>query len=201
MRIDRKYRPELCSDHFGMRPELSYVNVTTFNGIDVAIGADGFILAVVPVEMEPDDFPGLVPHSCFTYARKFSSGDFSSMILGAYEVMFSNNWSAPRSMHSKFNKPMEFPDIGKIAARTKGDLQPVFGVNPKLLTTAAKAIGYDPFQSPIYIHRDRDTGPLVIALEYQDGVPVPPFALVMPLHLSGLPGAQMAEPKRKRVAR
>lgn len=184
MWIEKQYRPELCSAQDDYRPALDYVNVTRFNGMDVAIGADGYICAVVPVNMESDDEPGLIHSSIFKYARKYSVTDGRvAMSLGVYEITFANNWSAPRALSANYDT-LKFPDITPIVARPQSDMLPVFGVNPDLLKRAATAIGHDPHQQGLFIHRDGPTAPLVLALEYQSGIPVPPFALVMPLHLS-----------------
>lgn len=191
MKIDKRYRPELCAEkHDSYRPALAYVNLATFNGMDVAIGADGYICSVVPVEMGPDDARGLVHWSIFQYARRLPIAKSSGMIvmdIGAYEVVFTNGWSAPRAMHPKWDE-LKFPDLTPIVARKKGEMQSVFGVNPDLLSRTASAIGYSGAEG-LYVHRDSETSPLVVALSYQDGVPVPPFSLVMPLHLSEVPRA------------
>lgn len=185
MWMDKKYRPELCSAPDDTRPVLAYLNITKFNGVDVAVGADGFTLAVVPVEMEHEDDTGLVHSSIFKYARRreLVTNGRVEMAIGAYDVQFTNGWSAPRAMHTTFDE-LKFPDLATITARRQGDLRPVFGVNPELLKRAATAIGYDPYSTALYVHRDQEVGPLLLALEYQAGAPTPPFALVMPQHLS-----------------
>jgi hypothetical protein len=114
------------------------------------------------------------------------------MMIGAYEVTVSNGWSAPRAMGGGYDK-LKFPDVAQITTRKKSELRDVFGVNPELLRTAAKSIGYDAHRESLYIHRDSTIGPILIAPEYQAGVPVPPFAMVMPLYLSGLPHEKKAK--------
>jgi hypothetical protein len=208
MRIEKKYRIERCSEQGeGYRPALSYVNVTTFNGVDVAIAANGFIAAVVPVQMDDSDVAGLVHWSAFRYARKLplSSSGSVHMTLGPDTVEFSNGWSAPRTAHPNFGA-LKFPDINPLIARARSASAPCFGVDPDLLKRVAEAIGYDPCTSALHIHRDSPTGPLLLALKYEADVPTPPFALVMPLHLSDIPRLsdrpqETVEPPKKRRAK
>jgi hypothetical protein len=191
MRIQLSYKIEKCCAPDDTRPVLAYVNITTFEGRPVAIAADGFMLAVVPVEMEDGDVPGLVYADLFAKARSATKRGLpsASMALGESEVRFADGWTAPRVAHPNYftsESASKFPDIAPIirpfAEGPKPETSHSFGLNPRLLNAAWQAIG-KPW-APC-LHRVGSLAPILITDGYEDAKPVPPFAVVMPMHIAG----------------
>lgn len=184
MRMDASYRIEnLCDHDDGGRSVLEYVNITTWQGNPVAVAADGYCLAIVPVEMEPNDLPGLVHWTVFEGARDERDRDIVLM-LGADTIGMIDGWTAPRLMHSE---PLVFPDVVKVIPDLTNmpEAWPAFAVNPQLMVKIAEAIG----SRFVVCHRGgppNDIAPL-LAPRFWDGVPEPPFGVCMPAKFGGIP--------------
>lgn len=185
MRMDARYQIEELCGPVGERAALEYVNVTTYQGQTVAIAADGFGLAVVPVEMEDGDVPGLVHRSVFEAGRDSPhlSQDDIVLALGADTVTFSDGWTAPRRTHHAAT--LTFPDVAKVVPdmATATEARPVFGVNPRLMVRVTEAIGA---QFVACHAAGTSSTPLVLSARPCTGQPEPPFGLVMPAHIAEL---------------
>src|SRR3990172_967447 len=69
MQIDHEYQIWNAVALHEERPALQMVQIeATGDGKGVAVAADGFIMAVVPVTLEPDDILGPVHYSAFKRA-------------------------------------------------------------------------------------------------------------------------------------
>lgn len=159
------FQIEQCTDMSGMRPILGHVNIGKWNGKDVAVACDGFVLAVIPVAMGTDedgqdaDVPGLVHHEIFTLARKYAvknvSTKMSDIKLTAGTASFSRkkyaasdlSWVVARQdLQGDENRNPKFPDYSSViekalkehAALTVGNHA---SFNPELLHSLWKALG------------------------------------------------------------
>ena len=81
MILAKHYQIEAASSRDDLRPTLKTVNITTYQDKPVAVAADGMIMAVVPIIMQDDDVPGLVPNSHFTAARKVITRVHQDLLL------------------------------------------------------------------------------------------------------------------------
>ncbi len=178
MIIESRFKIDRCCATDGLRQILEYVNVMQFEGVDVAVAANGYMMAIVPVTMEPGDLPGLVHGDLFRYARKHDYGEVG-LTLDAEFVRFGNGWRAPRFNGDPPAKP--FPDIGKVIdlARKSEPAAPNVALNPSLLKTLCKAIGAE--HSGVVITQSHPEGPLLISDIQSDAPYIPPFGILMPM--------------------
>lgn len=187
MRIEARYRIEQCAgDEDDGRPVLAYVNVTTWLDQPVAVAANGYMLAVVPVTLDEDDVPGLVHRSVFdAIAGELRDHDPhwanpSSIGLGETTVTFEDGWTAPRHRRGD-QSPLNFPNWQKIVTDlTAAEGPALLALNPKLLVAIQQAVG-----SPYVILRPGNTAqsPILVTAEPQEAEPQPPFAVVMPMQV------------------
>jgi hypothetical protein len=194
MIIETHFKIDHCCAPDDIRPILEYVNVTQFEGVDVAIAADGYMMAIVPVTLEKGDVPGLIHGDVMRYARKLSPRQVQ-MKLEADTVLFGNGWRAPRFLFDpKIATEMKFPDVGKIvdAARKSKPLSPHVALNPQLLHAVQKAIGAQ--YNGVILTRSEPTGPLLVSTLDSKGPFVPPFGILMPMMGSSWADKAPAEP-------
>jgi hypothetical protein len=188
VRIDPVFRIDLIADH-AERDVLRHVLIDTWLDESVAVVADGFTMAVVPVEMDEADRPGLLHMSVIARAYELAGvgGDDSisypsevRIRLGNSRAQLSDGSILPRHIGST-TRP--FPDWRKVIPTCIADTDqsPVFGIQPQLLDLTAQAIGC----RFVALHRANSTQ-ILLAPQQLDSKLEPPFAVMMLSHIAGM---------------
>jgi hypothetical protein len=188
MHFDPSYRIDLIAEDTS-RAVLQHVLITTWHDEPVAVAADGYTMAVVPVELDPSDVRGLLHVSVLSRAFELAgigqddSLSYPSEVrirLGHMRAQLSDGSIMPRIMGTAVT---QFPDWQKVIPQSIAapDLEPVFGIQPALLAKTADALGH----RMVGIHRANSTQ-IVIAPNSVGSLDllVPPFAVMMLAHLS-----------------
>jgi hypothetical protein len=197
VRIEAAFHVEKIAEKAG-RDTLNYVQITEWQGKPVAVAADGFCLAVVPVVLDAGDVPGPVHWTIFDAARGEQADRAGELRfkLGEDRVTFDDGWTAPRDLNPTA-KP--YPNWqGLIPDRTGlDDAWPAFALNPRLLSLVQEALGAQTF---VTLHRvGPDTAPILVADTFLDGSPEAPFGLLMPVHSAALPTETQWHKRREAV--
>jgi hypothetical protein len=192
MYIEPQYRPNLCVDPNNLRALLAQIYIGTFHGKPVAVGADGVMLACVPITLEDEDVTGYVQLEAFAigrdqwrrYDRKRAASAIHFML---YErtIAYDDGTVIPRhrvsGQYPDYPKLLKDIDLGK----PRGVQLEGFGLNPKLLQRAARAIGVGAKRGMAGSGmRQHISGPqMAMLLRPTNETPTsePPFALLMPM--------------------
>jgi hypothetical protein len=181
--INARYRIDKIAGS-AERGILNHALITEWQDQPVAVAADGFVLAVVPVEMEEGDQPGLVHVSILDHIwpnledREFDwpYGDWPiSVELGPEQATFKDGWSAPRIVATG---GLEYPKWQKVMYDLATDetvVSPGFSVHPSLLQRATDAIG----AHTVTIHRTIKSDEQIVLTSIEQDVVEPPFAVLM----------------------
>jgi hypothetical protein len=144
------------------RPSLTYINVVRADDIPsvavpdghngVMLATDGFSLAVVPVQLEPGDLPGLLDPEHVTTAAKFSSKyidgfDNGCRIgLGDDTVDLLDGSTRPRFKISG-DGSLNYPDVGAVVPKMRPGVESAIiplaysSLNAFYLVNVVKALG------------------------------------------------------------
>lgn len=202
MFIDRNYRPWLACATDDTRPALSHVLIERLSDVEeqtwgcngVAVGANGYILVAVPVELEPDEgtcllhrrFWSSLLRSCLVIKGRRYRGERAHIALGKAEDPFAHNvdgWAARKSNPAD----MSFPNWrGIVPAIPESPCQlPWLGVNPEYLAVVQRAIGAE--HGAVLHFGERSSSPIMVnclGIQSPREVRKPPFGIVMPMHLA-----------------
>lgn len=192
MRIQTRFLIEFVAAQGGEdlhRKALEYVLITTWRDRSVAVAANGFCLAVVPVELDDGDVPGLVHRSVFDAIHEddkdpdFGRWGTESFALGEHAVTFEDGWTAPRRLKGDIDEDLKFPDFGRLFdlhIAHEGAGAPVF--SPKLLRKLQRALG-----CPFVVIQPgaSDVSPVLVLAKgaEDDGEVAPPVGFLMPAML------------------
>ncbi len=193
MKIDRRFKPWLCaagSDSF--RPELEHVWVT---GDGRLFAASGFILVVLPVELEAGDQPGPVWAGLLRYADQHTKRDKEtthvSLKLARRYVRVEGDGSWHQRCRLGVNDQTPTPKLDNLLNDIRrehrdGDAIRNVAFNPELLRRVGEALGADNnglracfagVSRPILIDPRWYSRPANF-----EALPDPPFGLLMPMH-------------------
>ena len=191
MKISREYKVWEASAKDDSRPILREVLIERteerksatggkFNG--VAVGCDGFMMAIVPVWLDDDDVPGTVKASVIADAVKGwpVKGMDPEIQLGEKEVSYfgkTGRVTAERSSGGTFpDYKRVVPQYRYCKEKRKGQ---TFAINPKLLQRLATALGVT---IPKFTVAKRSE-PIIIETHVGQGRELMvPFGLLMPAH-------------------
>jgi len=185
MYLDESYLIWKCANESGARPLLGHVLIKRTN-VDsgMAVASDGFILAVVPVTLDESDRVGLVSAKYLRESLKAAKGtpiSLNDTNVGNSKGLFPRyEWDIDGNS--------EYPEYQNIIPKPPmGSTVNVLGINLKLLTRVTQAIGSP---KPIILTLCGGNVSLLLVEHHlrENGVPVPPFGLVMPMHID--PGWQ-----------
>jgi len=149
MKIKKNFLLEKLVSKDENRPLLHHIYV----GEGKAVATNGIAAAVVPIEMEVDDLPGLITAEQLTYGRKRSaireggSKQKTHIHMTANnQIAFRNGWKSERPI---IEKP--FPNVNEVFPDKDGD-KPVHSVtlNAKLLFDLAQAMGTEEIRLSFY---------------------------------------------------
>lgn len=167
---------------------------TKYNALLIA--ANGFILAVVPATITDADVPGLLSPEVFRTARKVSGkSGVLSFTAGFDSVSFPDGATQPRTLHDpmtqkRTDRDAQYPDYNRIVPRRDRLVgQALFGVNPELLARVAAAIGS---KNGVRLlgGEQGDSQPVLVDGvfsgndNYNARVPVAPYGVIMPMHMT-----------------
>ena len=200
MFLDRDRKVWLACSEGDWRPALQCVKIertepyhspidahTEFNGRAIAV--NGYIMAVVPVELDEGEEDCLIPRDVFLQAAKVRGVDkeYDHLFLGLGKaderIVLANGWTAPKYTPVAPAKP--FPDWRAIVPRRAdvlGLVDPLRAFNPALLQTLRVAIGA--VEGVLLTLPTERSSALLVETRAGSGVgvPVPPFGVLMPMH-------------------
>lgn len=207
MFIDRAYRPWLaCATDDDVRPSLHHVLIERLGDEEaarwgcngVAVAANGYLLAVVPVELEPEE------GTCLIHRRFWPSLMRSCLSLdGRVEIPLRtpkerfvstpDGWACRKGLLDTLRFPKWRSIVPPIPAEAPG--LATLGINANLLTIAQRAIG-SPCGVQLRFCRDNH-GPVVVGGLGELSAKasgVPPFGIVMPMFVETdpLPARRLA---------
>lgn len=179
MKLDPRYKVETIAANSD-RPTLQHVLFTNWQDKPVAVATDGYVLAVVPVEMNDDDVPGLVDYEILRAARKATSvNGYISFALCDEIVKFDSGWTAPRTNGLE---NLKFPDWERLTEKVFdnpiGRISLV--IQPKLLHRVAKVLG----SKMVCVSHTGNENMVLVTLREPKGKLEPPFALHMLAHIA-----------------
>lgn len=195
MRFDKRFQPWLAASPDDSRPIFRCLNIERTEGNHgVAVAADGFVLAVVPVTLDDGDVPGLIRVESMQHAAKLDG----RVLLGEDRLRFPKEDSDYPRGTSNYG---QFPNWRQIAPKIKTyPVTPPFAVNPAYIDRLWKALGRPHGLAFTAIKGKDGNSPLILedlaALPNADGVPVPPFGIVMPIQV----GSAFVRTKAARIA-
>jgi polyhydroxyalkanoate synthesis regulator protein/polyhydroxyalkanoate synthesis regulator phasin len=191
VKIDRKYKiwEATCRDD-PSRPVLQHVLIERVDETHgLAIAADGFIMAVVPVELYPDDVVGLVPgHVLKDASTKAVRTLGMQVIMREHEFEYvtrDGNIKVPRQDVGEFpNYKMIIPDRPTQLRKTLC----AFSLDLDNFARACKAIGCDAKEAPHHFTAPGGrSSAFLLETTYSDGKPQAPYAVIMPRHIKNMP--------------
>jgi len=170
-------------DHNGTLQHVSVERLDETSGL--AIAADGWMLAVVPVELDEDDVPGLVHWTILAGARKHQGAagkrdPWLVLMLDDSTVSYPDGARMPRTPCVR-----EFPNwrgiLEQVSTGEALALQSALGLNPALLAALGCALGLP--EGPLLLAPSTPSGPILVETERADdnGNPTPPYGLLMPM--------------------
>ncbi len=178
------------------RPILNHVLIErTRNEVGIAVAANGFVLAVIPVVLDEDDVPGIVRADLFQRAAsmteivkgKRTRPASARMGLGADRVTLADESTHLRTSFKNDNPP--YPDWRRIAKRTpakEGSLVGEIGLDPRWLAImgAVLGVGKD-VQGLRLTFNGRESAVMIERVQrFGDLEAEPPYGLVMPMHIT-----------------
>lgn len=196
MQINRNYHIwEATTMKDGTRPALQHISIQRtdpvqhhinedpYNGI--ALAANGYILAIVPVRLDPEDVTGLVNWNSFREAIKASAKvkwqrDDLQIVLkeDALDVF---GYGFPR-FESTNDKLLTFPNYSQLIRRPSDTYDaPNLGINPALLGKLAVAIGAP---GGVCCNLISPTSPIMVKpvdSQYHENPWQPPYGVIMPM--------------------
>lgn len=190
MQIDKGFEIELAAAQDDTRPVLNHVQITRYKGQPVAVAGDGFILAVVPIELDDEDVTGLVSVSAFRKARRAPKPNGKiTMTLTSTEWVVLTDRSLVTRRNPYSNARVSFPDYVravneafdkyKIAeAEKKGTAQIAF--NPKNMRLMQKVLNIDCVQ----LSMTASDAAIFVTDKFLGDKLEPPFGVVMPMAIN-----------------
>lgn len=205
MLMDNSYQIwEACSKD-DMRPSLTCVNFVKAEDVGVtvshmhngvAVATDGFVLAVVPVQLDEEDVPGMVLGETVKQAWRESKKykaiyDGTFMRLNEHDVGLPIEIQMPRRMQDYGTYP-DFTSIvpKEIPTVNPDKLRSTIALDAALLLRLGKALGIPPAankESLIKIHfNGSKASPYWVEPSTKSGSDITaPFGLLMPIHYYG----------------
>lgn len=165
--------------------------------------ADGFILAVVPVTLGPDDVPGLIFADALRQVAKASIYPELELTVTADAVVAPNGARQPR-YHGSVNAETQWFGYRRITPVGVADALGMMAkrplaVNPVLTAKLGKALG-EPFvilwpnpegdQHPVVVTPAPQVRPNELPFDPETGLPTLPYGVQMPAHVT-LPSEQL----------
>lgn len=211
MQIDKSYQIYRACAQDSRRPTLECVLVTRFDELlemigapddtkvvfklnkpedinGVAVATDGFMLAIVPVQIDNEDVTGLIHKDTFKQALKGSKSGFARLSLQEKFVELPNGNLIKRDFIGTY--PMflgvlteERDEVVKVEPYPAS-----IHLDVKLLFTLAQAIGihgsrYSGAHISIYPSASSGNQPIYITTAKKaSGRWMPPFGIIMPVH-------------------
>lgn len=185
MKIERRYRIfEVAGGVLGsLRPALAHIAIQRHPKYGpVAIASNGDALAVVPVALDNDEEPSLIPATLLKRAFSLPKKKGSVVVTITWKdghVTFSHD----NETHDYASVEFTFPDYNRVIPARCSDWHhaTMIAFNPLLMSKVCSAIGTPDMAK---ITRGRDAlSPLLIEGNEQDwdGPPIPPFGVLMPM--------------------
>jgi hypothetical protein len=146
MRLDTKYKPELCVSKDGTRPNLAACHLAVEDSRIVA--TDGHMLVSLPCELAGDT-EGPISKEALVAARKFAKKTKQEMLhVGANGKYTLEDGSVlPRT------EAPDFPPYKQVIPSYEEEETLTFGINAELLATLQKALGADGVRVTVKIPR------------------------------------------------
>jgi len=164
------------------------------------VAADGFVLVVVPCQLEEGDVPGLLHMDAIKHAAALDA----RVLLGEDRIRFPKEDSDyPRGKYGG-----AFPNWRQVAPKVQ--TVPVtipFSLNPRLLDRVWRALGRPTGVSLTAICEDADSPLIIESLHARPdgkGLPTPPYGIAMPMGQSAAflrpKPVSLTLPKRRKAA-
>ncbi len=152
MRISAEYKPWLLTPTDSSRPVLEHVLIERTGETEGRlVAADGFSMGIFPVQLDPEDEPGLLSARVLRYASQFTEIPNQSErppgALYCYSIELDADWAyaADGSRHRRNTAPADskYPIWREIIDKQLTMVAPPtsFFINPQLLRWACAAIG------------------------------------------------------------
>jgi hypothetical protein len=213
VKIDRQYLPivDICpKDKDTHRAVLTHLLLERIDGANGRLSAsDGFMLAVVPVTLDDDDVPGLVHADALTSAAKDCPKREGVVTLYVLEDIVRSVGHACFPRTRGVSEYDTFPDLSRVIPRNAhvkaSELTGAqTALNPTYLMKAHKALGgigtvlwpTGPMTPIVVTPVVKAGGRGGYSAFQSDGLPVLPYAVVMPMHVTG----GIARPKGRETA-
>lgn len=193
MKFDRAHRIWLAAEqHVDVRPVLVHISVErTKDDRGIAVAANGFLMAIIPVILDENDVPGIVRADLFRMAarmpdpdplhRRKSKVDYATLELGAERVTLADQSTHLRT--TVVGADAQFVDWRRIMARA-GSVAPVgeIGFDPRYITILGEALGVRPPERGLRLTFNGPQNPVVVErnTSLATDEPEPPYGFVMP---------------------
>jgi DNA polymerase III sliding clamp (beta) subunit (PCNA family) len=150
MKLDIKYKPELCVSKDFTRPQLANCHLAVEDNRIVA--TNGHIIISLPCEASGDDVTGPISSEALVAARKLAkkAKEDSLGIDANGKYVLSDGSTVPRT------EAPDFPPYKQVIPSYEEEETVTFGINAELLATLQKAIGADYVKVTVKLPRKRE---------------------------------------------